>query len=532
MDDVILRIVACLVTTGLFCISTEKLLGAMQQSNYKNKTFLRWLKRKDNLYFNRLVLLTLCLLLTSSVTSLCFSFLGKREALLLSALPFLGLSLIFGIVDEKFALKVPVKRTGRWGRLFAVYIFITACVSYVFIAFLWILSKLNGSTLYALIAFAPYAVMPLLLPIFLCLANGITGIFENARNRKFVKRAGQVLDESSILRVAIVGSYGKTSVKNILKTLLSERYQTVETPESYNTPIGIAKTVFSPAFENKEILIAEMGARREGDIEELCQLVKPDYAIFTGVCEQHIETFGSIENVFQEKSRIIKHAKNAVVCGDSLKFWLQDSTQEKVIFTSALQTKDVRFSSKETECALLLDGAEIHVKTKLLGKAALENICLAAMLAYKMGLTAEEIERGLSKVKPIPHRLQLLENGGVYILDDGYNSNPRGAKEALEALSRFEGRKWVVTPGIIECGILEECVNAELGRRIAESGVDKVVLVGETLINAIKTGYQTANGDMEKLCTVKTLAEAQQLLGKEVQTGDCVLFLNDLPDVY
>ena len=181
---------------------------------------------------------------------------------------------------------------------------------------------------------------------------------------------------------------------------------------------------------------------------------------------------------------------------------------------------------------MLLDGAEVHVKTKLLGKAALENICLAAMLAYKMGLTAEEIECGLSKVKPIPHRLQLLENGGVYILDDGYNSNPRGAKEALEALSRFEGRKWVVTPGIIECGILEECVNAELGRRIAESGVDKVVLVGETLINAVKTGYQTANGDMEKLCTVKTLAEAQQLLGKEVQTGDCVLFLNDLPDVY
>lgn len=532
MDDIMLRIVACLVTTGLFCISTEKLLGAMQQSNYKNKTFWRWLRRKDNLYCNRLVLLVLCLLLSSSVTALCFSFLGKREALLLSSLPFLGLSLIFGVVDEKFALKVPVKRTGRWGRLFAVYVFVTACVSYTFIAVLWMLSKLNGSTLYAYIAFAPYAVMPLLLPIFLCLANAITGIFENARNKKFVKRAGQVLDESSILRVAVVGSYGKTSVKNILKTILSERYKTIETPESYNTPIGIAKTVFSPAFDGKEVFIAEMGARKKGDIEELCRLVNPDYAIFTGVCEQHIETFGSVENVFEEKSKVIKYTKHTVVCGDSLKAWLQNSATEKVGFALEVQTKDVCFSAKETQCTLLLDGAEIHVKTKLLGKAALENMCLAAMLAHKMGLTAEEIERGLSKVKPIPHRLQLLENGGVYILDDGYNSNPRGAKEALEALGRFEGRKWVITPGIIECGILEECVNAELGQNIATSGADKIILVGETLINAVKEGYQTANGDMKKLTVVKTLAQAQQLLGQEVQTGDCVLFLNDLPDVY
>jgi hypothetical protein len=137
---------------------------------------------------------------------------------------------------------------------------------------------------------------------------------------------------------------------------------------------------------------------------------------------------------------------------------------------------------------------------------------------------------------------ELDPNGGIEVQENPYRLGAAwfvqdvkcvdDAKEALEALGRFEGRKWVITPGIIECGILEECVNAELGQNIATSGADKIILVGETLINAVKEGYQTANGDMKKLTVVKTLAQAQQLLGQEVQTGDCVLFLNDLPDVY
>lgn len=531
MSDVIVRVIACLTTTCLFCVSTAKLTGAMQQSNYRNRTFLRWLRRKDNLYFNRLTVLMLCLLLSASVTALCFSFLGKREALLLSALPFLGLSLLFGIADGKFAFKIPVRRTGRLKRLFVAYVFVTACVSYCLIALLWFLSELNGSTLYALIAFAPYAVMPILLPWLLCLANAVTGIFENARNKKFVKRARQVLDESKIIRVAIVGSYGKTSVKNILKTVLSEKYAVVETPQSYNTPMGIAKTVFSDAWQGKEVFLAEMGARKSGDIAELCALVQPDYAVFTGVCEQHIETFGSVDDVFAEKNRVTDYTKRLVVCGEALKAW-QKADAAKVAYASDVQVKNVQFFAKETACVFVLDGKEIRVQTKLLGKAALENMRVAALLAYKMGLTTEEIERGLAKVTPVPHRLQLSESNGVCILDDGYNANPIGAKEALDALSRFDGGKWVVTPGIIECGVLEESVNKRLGEQIAQCGATRVLLIGETLVGVVKTGYLDAGGEPKTLTVVPTLDEAREILREEVQTGDCVLFLNDLPDVY
>ncbi len=529
MNETVLRIVASAVTACLFCVSSVKLIGAMQQSGYKGGVFWRWLKRKDNLYFNRLAVLSLLLALSSAIFSLCFSFLGIRGALLISSVPFLALLLLFWRADNKYALKIPVKRTGRMKRLFAVYLLFTACTAYILVAVLGFLAEWNGSFLYGLIAYVPFAVMPVLLPLLLRAANAATGVFENARNKKFVKRAGQVLDESNILRVGIVGSFGKTSVKNILKTLLLEKYSVVETPESYNTPIGIAKTVFSDEFASKQVLIAEMGARKQGDIAELCALVKPDYAIFTGVCEQHIHTFGSLENIYKEKSEILRCGAKKVVCGEGLKALVGE---ENAVFAELSALEDVQFHATETSFAFTLGGEKITVKTPLLGGAAAENILLSATLAFEMGLTAKEIEQGLAKLQPVPHRLQLLENGGVYILDDGYNCNPKGAKEGLAALGRFAGRKCIVTPGIVECGVLEEKLNGELGAEIAKAGLDKVILVGETLVGAVKKGYLSAGGNAENLALVKTLALAQEALSAWVQVGDCVLFLNDLPDVY
>ena len=529
MNEVTLRIIASAVTTCLFCLSTVKLLGAMQQSGYKGGVFSAWLKRKDNLYFNRLAVLCLLLALSSAITSICFSFLGVREALLLSALPYLGFLLLFILADNKYALKVPLKRTARIKRLFAVYLFFTACISYAFIAVLAFLAKWNGSFLYGLIAYAPYALMPALLPAILRLSNAIEGVFENARNAKFVKRAGQVLDESETLRIGVVGSYGKTSVKNILKTLLSEKFTVVETPESYNTPIGIAKTVFSPEFAAKQVFIAEMGARKEGDIAELCALVKPDYAIFTGVCKQHIHTFKSVEGVYAEKSKILTCGAKKVVCGEGLKALVNT---ESAVFADSGYIQDLQFGATQTSFTIALGEEKIPVSVPLLGQAAAENILACVLLCRELGMTAKEIAKGLEKVQPIPHRLQLIESNGVYILDDGYNCNPKGAKEGIDALRRFTGRKCAVTPGIVECGVLEEEINGELGKALANADLDKVILVGETLVNAVKKGYLAAGGDMERLITVKTLAEAQAELGAWVHTGDAVLFLNDLPDVF
>ncbi len=527
MIELMEKVVAGLIVALFACLSTVKTVGIMQQSGYKNAAFLAWLRRKDNLQFNRLAVLSLCLALSTSVVSLCFSFLGVSWALLLSALPFFGLFFLFCKVDEKYALKVRGTRTGRSTRLFAVYFVLTAFVAYVFIAVLNFLAVVNGSKLYGLIAYAPFSALPMLLPFLLCLANLTTAPFERAHNAKFVKRAGQVLDETKITRVAVVGSYGKTSVKNIVKTLLAEKYAVVETPASYNTPVGIAKTVLSDEFQGKQIFIAEMGARRQGDIDELCRLVKPDYALFTGVCAQHIQTFASVENILQEKSEVVRFAKKTF-CGEGL----QGKVEGEVAFAGVSQATDVKLGSRETQFSFLYRGERVRVKTRLLGRSAVENILLAVALCEELGLTAQELLSGFAKLEPVPHRLQLIESGGAYILDDGYNCNEEGAQVALEVLSLHEGRKCVVTPGIVEGGILEETLNGRLGETLAGYDFDRVILVGDTLVGAIKSGYLAAGGSAEKLCVTRSLELAQARLAEWIKAGDGVLFLNDLPDIY
>ena len=532
MIEHVLRGIAAVVTAFLFCASTQKAVGALQQSGYKNGAFLRWLGKKGNLYFNRLSVFALCLALTSGICSLCFSVLGERVALICAAVPFLGLSLLLYWADYRFALKVPFKRTGRFNRLFVGYVILTAGAGFGWLSLLGWLKELNGSQIYGLVAYLPYAIMPIVLPLLLCLTNLVFGVFENARNKNFVKRTGQVLDESKTVRIGVVGSYGKTSVKNILATLLQERFLVVATPESYNTPIGVAKTVFSDEFTGKQILIAEMGARKAGDIAELCKLVKPEYAVFTGVCEQHMQTFGSVQNAWAEKSEILKCGAKKVVCGEGLRERIEAEFSGAECVAYAERVSNLSLQATGTEFTLCVDGKEVSVSTKLLGGAAVENIALAARLCRELGMSAEEIAAGIAKLQPVPHRLQLIESGGAYILDDGYNCNAVGAKEALAALGRFAGRKCVVTPGIIECGVLEEKINGELGEEIAKLAPDKVILVGETLVGAVKDGYKNAGGDEKKLSTVKDLKGAQATLGEWVGKGDAVLFLNDLPDVY
>lgn len=538
MSDVFSRIAACIACTCFFYVATYKSLGALQQCGYQNGKFARWLKKKDNLYYNRLALWAGLALLSTALVSLCFSFAGTKTAVLVSAFPFFLFCLLFCIADRKYALKIPVKNTGRIKRLSGVYILLTACVSYIVIALLDFLAAVFESELYSLFAYVPFTLMPLLLPWLLCLANLLDGLYENPRNAKFVRRAKEELEKSGIVRVAVVGSYGKTSVKNILASLLSVKYKTIPTPESFNTPVGIAKTVTSPDFAEKEVFIAEMGARHRGDIAELCALVKPDYAAFTGVCAQHIETFGSEENILKAKCEILKGTAKKIVCGGELKEKIDGLPQgdaegkEKCVYADyGSLLSDVCLNAESTSFVLRLpDRKPIRAEVPLLGKCSAENVALAALLAAEMGLSEEEIERGIREIQPVPHRLQLIESGGVKILDDSYNSNPRGAREALAALRRFSGRKIVVTPGLVETGILDETLNGELGAELC--GLDLVLLVGDTQVGAVKKGYLDAGGDADKIFVYPTLEQAKDVLSETLCAGDCVLFLNDLPDAY
>jgi UDP-N-acetylmuramoyl-tripeptide--D-alanyl-D-alanine ligase len=477
---------------------------------------------------------------STTIVSLCFSPLGVMAAQIISCLPFYLFCVLFLIADKKYALKVPVSGTGRLRRIGVVYALFLGVACYLF---LWALDSLAmeiGSEIYDLFAYAPFSFITVLLPFLFCAANSVESLYSETRNRKYLKRAGQVLEEykknDGLICVGIVGSYGKTSVKYALEKILSVKYEVVATPKSFNTPMGIARTVLSEEFANKKnkIFLAEMGARKRGDIEELCALVKPEWAIFTGVCPQHIESFGSEDEVLKTKCEIVSGAEQ-VLCGGALKTkmataGLLGGNCVFLDFSTAIENLQLRADG--SDFTLVLGEEKIEVSTKLLGGHNAENIAMAATLAKELGLTNEEIKKGIDGLDYVPHRLELKQENGVYILDDGYNANERGAKEAIAALSRFGGKKIIVTPGIVECGVLEETINGAFGAELAKAEIDKVVLVGTTLVGAVKKGYLSAGGDSEKLVVCDTLEKAKLVFSAELCEGACILFLNDLPDVY
>ncbi|MBR2341681.1 MAG: UDP-N-acetylmuramoyl-tripeptide--D-alanyl-D-alanine ligase [Clostridia bacterium] len=532
------KLATCIVTTCLLYTATFKSLGILQQLGYQNKAFQRWLKDKDNLYFNRLFVWSVASLFAGGLAAVGVSLLGKEVSLVAFVSTCFLFSFFFCITDKNYALKVPVNVTKRLQRLALLYIFVSAVAIFILISLLGIIDGLVKNQVYSLFALAPLAFTPILTPAFLMLGNAVLSPFEKRNNARHVRKAKRVLDKCNAIRIGVVGSYGKTSVKHILSTILSSKFSVIATPESYNTPVGVAKTVNSLNIQNAEIFIAEMGARRVGDIAELCTLVNPDYAIFTGVCRQHMQTFKTEENLLKAKCEIIQGVKNRVICGAELRnkipdcSFLADFEKDKCNYLDKKKILSLELGATNTKFTFEMGEERLGVTTALLGSASAENIALAVMLAFELGMTKEEIMRGLEKVNPIPHRLQLIESNGAYILDDAYNCSERSAKEAIDALSRFAGRRLVVTPGIVEGGELEQSINENLGELLAKAQPDFVMLVGKKIVQWIKRGYLSAGGDERKLGVYCSLQEVKELLKWELGAGDAVLFLNDLPDVY
>ena len=517
----------------LFLLCSIKPLAILQQCGYKNGKMLHWYSRKDNLLFQRYCLLFMMLALTSGLLGICFTFLGEEVSYRIALLPFPLFCILFYVLDKKYALKVPVNETERFKRLALVYVFLLAVIFYLFIAVFNVIAYYVEYDLVGIWRYVPLSLIPFALPAVVCAANALDGVYENARNKKYVNRAKEKLSRSGMIKIGVTGSFGKTSVKNILSRMLGEKYAVLSTPASYNTPMGIAKCVNESDLSAYEVFVAEMGARNIGDIAELCDIVKPDHSVLTGICAQHLESFKSIETVILAKSEIVLGTKNGgtVVVG-------RDENTQRVAVDSAHnavwlgneQIKDLVCSSKGTSFTLVYGEEEVKIHTKLLGKHTAQNIALAAALSLRLGITPEQIAAACEDLEYVPHRLQVIENGGVTVLDDSYNANVKGAEQAVEVLKSFDGRKIIVTPGIVEMGILEEKANENLGASLV--GLDAIILVGDTLVGAVKSGYLSAGGDKERLQVVPTLRQAQALLAETVQSGDTVLFLNDLPDVY
>lgn len=519
-------VITALALAALSSLVVFRQAGVLQSSGYSNGKYFKWLKKNGNLSYTRFVLLTVACALGNAVLSLCFSFAGEWAAVIGLAAYVLFFA-VYAWADRKIALRSEASFTPRFLRLYAVFFFFAAVVSYLFVTLLNFADFVWGSKIFSYLRYCPLAAMPLLVIPILLLSNATAKLYEVPHNKKFIKSAKVKLAASDIKVIAITGSYGKTSTKFILQSVLSKKYRVLATPRSHNTPVGIALAVNNNDLKEYDIFIAEMGARHLGDIAELCEICPPDLSLITGICGQHLETFGTFENIVKAKGEILGYTKQrAIIADDCFELFAEYNCP----LTRSDCVSEIECSAEGTSFTLTLGGKSVRAQTKLLGAHSAYNIGLAAEAAFAAGMTAEEIAEAVKDIGFIEHRLQLTKANGVNILDDGYNSNVKGAKAALEVLRYFEGDKIVVTPGLVELGVMEDKENYELGKNLV--GFDRVILVGETLVKPVREGYIDGGGDGGKLYLCPTLDKAQEELKKFIKAGDTVLFLNDLPDVY
>jgi len=519
-------IVAAVIFAALFCACFYKPLGILQSCGYSGKKLLKWVGKKNNLIFTRQYLLCMLCALSCAVISLCFSFCGEWAAVVGLA-SYLIFFVLYVIADKKVALRSPAAWTARFKRLYIIVFVLALIFVYLAVALLNFADFVWGNRIFSILRYVPLALFPLLIFPIILLGNLIAKIYEIPHNKRFVKKAKDKLEKSDITVIGITGSYGKTSVKQILFKILSGKFRVLATPRSHNTPMGLALTVNNSELKDYDVFIAEMGARHLGDIAELCEICPPTYSVITGICSQHLESFGTEENIVKAKGEILTATeKEAVIAADCIDLFKDYS----VLKSAPACVKDVECNSEGSTFTLEFDGVAVKTHTCLLGRQAAENIALAAEIAHKMGMTVEEISSAVEKLEFIEHRLQLIKSNGVNILDDGYNSNVKGAAAAIETLKSFGGKKICVTPGLVELGVLEENENRRLGSRLV--GLDVVILVGDTLIAPVKEGYLESGGNKETLFICPNLFAAEEELKNHITAGDTVLFLNDLPDIY
>ena len=531
------------ISSILLFLCSLKFILVLQQSGYKSKRYFKWLDARETPYLSRLMLLCLLGFLFFCVLSMSFTpLLGKIFASYVGFISYFLFSTLYINTEKHVNKKVPLRKTARIVRFSICYSIVLLAVNLGVMLLLDFLAFKIGSEVVAILRYSIICALPFLTPYLVFVVHILTYPLERVISRYYIRTSTRKLYRSQVLKIGITGSYGKTSVKEILKTILSQKYRVLATPSSYNTPLGIALSV-KQLDSTHDVFIAEMGARSKGDIRTLANMVKPMYGVLTGVNNQHLETFGSLENTKDTKYELFEGLD---VGGEG--FFSADNSGslelcnrfggEKYLAgingeNNLVTATDVIVDSRGTTFTLNIKGEQpVSCTTVLLGKHAVSNICLAAAVAYKIGLTPQEIAMGINRIQTIMHRLELMPNNrDIVIIDDSYNSNEDGVKAAMEVLSTFSGRKIVLTPGLVELGKMENVMNLEFGKTLAKYA-DYVFVIGKHNAEMLVSGLIEGGMPRENIKFAKTLNRANEELNSFMKEGDVVLFENDLPDNY
>ncbi len=579
----------------IYMINVPRMLHIIQLESYQNDGMFRWIARNPKLAFKKggiqflitgivyLVSGFIVLLFKENLTSWLSIYIARMGITLLALII---TNIVIAIRDrkERKVAKKPLKYTSRAKRLVAYNFLVLVILQFLFMGFLEEtypteikellntsipnLENYSGDTAlyendlkqyyiskavyneynnerYLMIQPILFSFLIFTLPVNIIIANWFASPLETAINNSYINKARKKLNKKEykdLIKIGITGSYGKTSTKFILKTILSEKYNVLATPGSYNTTMGNVRIIREELKPEHQIYIAEMGARKRFDIQEICQFVNPQIGIITSIGPQHLETFKKIENVAKTKGELLNGVtKDGAVFlpkDNSYCFELYKADKHKKFLYSTkkdgsdVYAKNIKMTKDGSTFTAVTKNGEIECKTKLLGEHNVQNIIGCIAIAEYLGLTNEEIKKGVEKIEPVEHRLQLIPSqNGTIVIDDAFNSNPVGSKMALDVIKQFDGRKIIITPGMVELGEEEYKLNKEFGAQMAEV-VDFAILVGVKRSKPIVEGLKSKKFNDMNIYVVNNLEEATAKLGKLTKAGDVILFENDLPDNY
>ena len=505
--------------------SLYKQLQMLQQNSYFIKRYIKWVTGS---YVNELTLMSFGFFVNS------FLFLsGSRYYCL-------GICLIVAVIRFLSAASTRAKSIKKLEFTARVKRFIALCLVliFLFLALLVIFrNEIAGKYIFAL-----GCMFGFVSPLFVIAVRLLTAPIEKTVSSYYVNDARKILKANRKLKViGITGSFGKTTTKFILNRILSEKFNTVCTPKSFNTPMGVVKTVRESIKPSCEVFVCEMGAKKKGDIKEICDIVHPCAGIITSVGAQHLDTFKSVDNVFKTKFELAdavsqQRGKTFIFaeCEDiKSRYDKSDKSLIAVGEGSRYFVKNIKSGSFGSSFDLCLEGTVIPVSTKLLGLHSINDILIACALAFDMGVPAEDIKVAVASLKPFEHRLELKTSvGGSLLIDDAYNSNPVGCLEAVRTLGTFEEmKKVIITPGLIELGEKEYEANYALGVEAAKY-CDIIILVGINRSKPLLDGVKSQNFDKEKTFVASSFKEAMAIYSRFADENTVVLLENDLPDNY
>ncbi len=496
-----------------------------QQNSYFPKRYLPWLKEneKRKIVFRAIVfLLYAVFIINKGITVITVA---------------LAVYMVFSIIKSARVQKnsiIPLKFTARVKRMYFVFGILLALLTLLQFFLLKDVSYLFLSVNVV------FCVFPYLCVFLLCV---LLYPVEKSIGKWYVKDAKKILDSYNgrLKVIGVTGSFGKTGTKMILTAMLKEKYNVLTTPKNFNTTMGVVRTVREYLKPQTEIFVCEMGAKKTGDIKELCDLVNPDTALITTVGPQHLDTFLSIDNVFSTKFELYDSVKlrngKAFVCGDSEEIKNRIGDKEVVLYGTNSSydyyADNISFSAGGVTFDLHLLGETVQITTKLLGSHNVLNIVGSAAVAHSYGVSPESIKFAVSRLTAPEHRLEIKRYAnGSTLIDDAYNSNPVGCLEACRVLSRFSPMKRVlITPGLVELGDEEYKHNFKLGQ-VASECADFIILVGIERSRPLKEGIMSKGYDEDKLFVAASFKEAYEKYITMADSNTVVLIENDLPDNY